>query len=139
MNISNSEKLYIYERDDKRCFYCGRDLKYGQITLDHYYPKSKGGTKEIFNLVLSCKKCNKLKGNKVPVDYETIIIMMFKRAYIDGMIKNSINWELEDQILKINRIESIKPNFVFQGDNTRFYVKDNIIKKVIFLGGRNEH
>lgn len=139
MNIPNREKSYIYEREYKRCFYCKKDLKYRQITLDHYYPRSKGGTKEIFNLVLSCKKCNRLKGNKIPVNYEEVIIIMFKKAYIDGMIKSVklivSNSELKKEIYKINRIESIRPNFVFQSNDMRFYVIDNTIKKVIFLGG----
>lgn len=38
----------------------------------------------------------RLKGNKISVDYETIIIKMFKRTYVDGMIKNSTNLELEN-------------------------------------------
>ncbi|NMB08507.1 MAG: HNH endonuclease [Tissierellia bacterium] len=139
MNISNRDKFYIYERDKRRCFYCKKDLKYRQITLDHYFPKSKGGTKEIFNLVLSCKKCNRLKGNKIPINYEEIIIIMFKKAYIDGMIKCTklivSNLELKKEIFKVNRIESIKPNFVFQSNNMRFYIIDNTIEKIVFLGG----
>lgn len=139
MDISNSEKAYIYERENKKCFYCKKYLKYRQITLDHYFPKSKGGTSEIFNLVLSCKKCNKLKKNIIPTNYEDVIIIMFTKAYIDGMIKstkiNMSNLELKKEILRINKIESIKPNFIFQSNNMRFYIRDNIIEKIIFLGG----
>lgn len=143
MDISNSEKAYIYKRENKKCFYCKKHLKYRQITLDHYFPKSRGGTNEIFNLVLSCKKCNALKGNKIPINYEDIIIIMFKKAYIDEMIKstkiNMPNLELGKGILKIDRIESIEPNFIFQSDNARFYIKDNTIEKIVFLGGKNEY
>ena len=81
MKITNSEKTYIYERDGRKCFYCKKDLKYRQVTLDHYLPKSKGGKEEIYNLVLCCRKCNKLKGNRIPKDYKKMILKLFKRLY----------------------------------------------------------
>lgn len=114
-------------------------MKYRQITLDHFFPKSKGGSEDVFNLVLACKFCNRLKGSRVPINYEEIIINMFKRAYIDGMIKavniSLSSLELDKEIKNIKRIESIKPNFVFQSSNIRFYISNNTIKKTIFLGG----
>lgn len=139
MNISNSHKYYIYNRDKKRCFYCKKKLKYRQITLDHFYPKSKGGTEDVFNLVLACNKCNRLKGNKVVKNYEEIIIFMFKKAYIDNMLEKGncglSNKELKKEVLNINKIEAIKPSFVFQSNNIRFYISNNKIDKIIFLGG----
>ncbi len=142
MNIPNSEKIYIYEREKKRCFYCGKNLKYRQITLDHYIPKSKGGTKEVFNLVLSCRKCNRLKGNRIPRDYEKRIISLFQQAFGDGMIKSEKliipREDLEEQILYIDRIEYIEPNFVFQSKYMRFYIKNNTIERIILLGRKYE-
>lgn len=142
MNIPNSEKIYIYERDRKKCFYCRKSLNFRQITLDHYLPKSKGGTKEVFNLVLSCRKCNRLKGNSVPMDYEERIINLFQRAFGDGMIKIGKliipRKDLKEQILHIDRIEYIEPNFVFQSKYMRFYIKNNTIERIILLGGKYE-
>lgn len=139
MKNSNRYKSYIYKREKKSCFYCKKTLKYRQITLDHFFPKSKGGSEDVFNLVLACKFCNRLKGNRIPINYEEIIINMFKRAYIDGMIKvadiNLSISELDKEIQNIKRIESIKPNFVFQSNNIRFYISNNTIRKTIFLGG----
>ncbi|MCF6461556.1 hypothetical protein C3E88_10895 [Clostridium sp. Cult3] len=142
MNIPNSEKIYIYERERKKCFYCGKSLKFRQITLDHYLPKSKGGTKEVFNLVLSCGKCNRLKENRVPSDYEERIIRLFQRAFDDGMIRIGKliipREDLKEQILYIDRIEYIEPNFVFQSKYMRFYIKNNTIVRIILLGGKYE-
>ena len=142
MNIPNSEKIYIYERENKKCFYCGKSLKFRQITLDHYLPKSKGGTKEVFNLVLSCRKCNRLKGNRVPNDYEDKIIILFQQAFDDEMIKIGKliipREDLKEQILYIDRIEYIEPNFVFQSKYMRFYIKNNTIERIILLGGKYE-
>ncbi|MFA5585634.1 MAG: HNH endonuclease [Saccharofermentanales bacterium] len=34
-------------------------------TIDHVYPKSKGGKNELSNYQLLCKKCNEIKGDKI--------------------------------------------------------------------------
>jgi 5-methylcytosine-specific restriction endonuclease McrA len=53
----------IFKRDGNHCQYCGhtRDL-----TLDHVYPRSKGGKSSWDNLVTACKSCNSRKGNHTP-------------------------------------------------------------------------
>lgn len=61
----------VFERDKRRCVYCGRDLMSDFDTFmlaqeDHLIPKSKGGPHESENIVTSCMVCNLLKGNYVP-------------------------------------------------------------------------
>lgn len=43
---------------DNHCYHCQRELSYGQATLDHVIPRSKGGSDSFDNLVLSCHQCN---------------------------------------------------------------------------------
>ncbi len=137
MNIKNSDKLYIYDRENRQCFFCGKILKYKQITLDHYIPKSKKGTTDIFNLVLSCKQCNKLKGNRVPKDYEDIILDLFLRAvqdnHITGCGLKTPQKILKKDLLAINRIEALTTHFVFQSNTKRFYVKNNMVFKIVHI------
>lgn len=47
-----------------RCYYCQQPVEKGGATIDHVQPKSRGGSDEIQNLVLSCKPCNAAKGNQ---------------------------------------------------------------------------
>lgn len=42
----------------RSCYWCGRRLRQGQITLDHITPRSKGGTDHPSNLVPCCSACN---------------------------------------------------------------------------------
>jgi len=46
------------------CAYCGK--RGGDMTIDHIIPKSRGGKTDFSNVVLSCMKCNKIKGNGLP-------------------------------------------------------------------------
>lgn len=48
----------------KNCYYCGRELKREEKTIDHKLPVSKGGTNNMNNLVICCQHCNSLKNNK---------------------------------------------------------------------------
>lgn len=61
-------KRFIYGRDMGKCCYCPKNLTYEQATIDHVFPKSKGGKREIDNICIACPDCNTKKGDK-----ETII------------------------------------------------------------------
>ena len=38
-------------------------LKFKKMTIDHITPLSRGGTNDIKNLQLACKRCNSMKSN----------------------------------------------------------------------------
>ena len=61
----------IFERDNRRCVYCYRDLMndfeaFMSTEEDHLIPKSKGGPSEPQNIVIACAVCNRLKGRFKP-------------------------------------------------------------------------
>lgn len=53
----------VFKRDGNRCQYC---LSTKELTLDHVYPKSRGGKTSWDNLVTACKSCNGRKGDFTP-------------------------------------------------------------------------
>jgi hypothetical protein len=53
-------RVEILKRDNRTCGYCGRYA----TTVDHIFPKSKGGDESDSNLISCCKSCNFKKGNK---------------------------------------------------------------------------
>lgn len=63
---SFATKKDILDRDRRTCAYCG---KKGE-TVDHIFPKSKGGRDSWENLVCSCSKCNNAKGDMLPEEAE---------------------------------------------------------------------
>lgn len=52
----------VYRRDGGRCVYCGSTE---DLQIDHIIPFSKGGSSELANLQLLCRKCNIEKSNKI--------------------------------------------------------------------------
>lgn len=57
---------HIYARDQFICQYCGKEFDYGDLTLDHILPQSRGGKYSWKNLVACCDACNNKKDNKTP-------------------------------------------------------------------------
>lgn len=84
--VSKKLKNRVYKRDRGTCFYCGCRVRYDgeERTLDHVIPKSKGGTNRMWNLVLSCKPCNKSKGDSDPAP--ELLALVFKRRDLAGLM-----------------------------------------------------
>lgn len=73
------------KRRNRRCYWCGKELaKNGRnCTLDHIFPRSRGGQNTIDNLVLACGSCNMSKGSKSTEEWlqaiETVACQIRKR------------------------------------------------------------
>jgi len=52
------------------CAYCKRTLDEYSFTLDHLFPKSRGGKLSNNNKVPSCGDCNKMKGDMSIIEFD---------------------------------------------------------------------
>lgn len=62
-------RLKIYERDNYRCTYCGKQLTRFTATLDHVTPVSEGGDNSAENLKTACLQCNSRKTGRPLGDF----------------------------------------------------------------------
>lgn len=62
-----------WDRQHGRCFYCGHSLLDAPIEIDHIIPRSVSRNSSVKNLCLSCKACNRLKGNKSLEAFKTVM------------------------------------------------------------------
>lgn len=65
-NGLNPSRENVIWRDKGVCQYCSKYHNYGELTIDHIVPRSRGGKNTWTNLVTCCKKCNQAKGSKTP-------------------------------------------------------------------------
>ncbi len=63
---SGMKRLRIYIRDKYRCQYCGEKKGAGELTLDHIFPRSRGGDNSPVNIATACIACNNRKGSRTP-------------------------------------------------------------------------
>lgn len=61
-------RMQIRQRAKFACEFCGVTEANvgGQLTLDHFQPKSKGGSDELKNLLYCCVRCNQYKQDYWP-------------------------------------------------------------------------
>lgn len=62
----NFNRPNVYKRDDRLCQYCGDQLSFDEMTLDHVIPRSRQGSLCWENAVAACKECNSRKADKTP-------------------------------------------------------------------------
>ena len=90
------------------CAYCKTSLDDYSRTVDHLFPKSRGGKLSNSNKVPCCGDCNKLKGN--------LSVTEFSRA-LSGLI----NYEYSRHRESVNKLKKIKLN-------TDIIIKDKMRK-----------
>ncbi|MGB7443175.1 MAG: HNH endonuclease [Coleofasciculaceae cyanobacterium] len=65
MTIDETTRQFVRKRANYRCEYCHSREKIctTRFTLDHVIPKSLGGSDEVDNLALACRRCNERRYN----------------------------------------------------------------------------
>ncbi|MDX3841037.1 HNH endonuclease [Streptomyces europaeiscabiei] len=68
-------RLYLAERDGRRCFYCRTEFdRLRDVSIDHYIPKSVWACNLPANLVLSCEPCNRGKGDRLTWSMAAVLL-----------------------------------------------------------------
>lgn len=78
----------ILARDHYRCAYCART---GACTVDHVYPKSRGGDESFGNLVAACADCNGRKADRTPEE-AGMPLLWIPRAPRDDVKRQRAIW-----------------------------------------------
>lgn len=64
--ISKKTRETVYRKYDGHCAYCGREIDYRDMQVDHFHPlrawnAEDAGADDISNLMPSCRMCNHYK------------------------------------------------------------------------------
>ena len=63
----------VHERDQYTCQYCGMHVTRSEATVDHIFPRSRGGRSTWGNLCTACKRCNNRKANRTPQEAGMVV------------------------------------------------------------------
>ena len=64
MAFSKKVREAVYNKYSGHCAYCGREIAYKDMQVDHFIPKNgwnERGTDDMVNLMPSCRMCNHYK------------------------------------------------------------------------------
>ena len=56
----------LFRRDHNQCQYCGVRPGTAELSIDHVWPRSRGGRSSWENCVLACMDCNRRKRDRTP-------------------------------------------------------------------------
>lgn len=67
----------VLHRDNYTCQYCGE--RRHDLTIDHIFPRSRGGRDSWENVVAACLKCNVKKGDRTPREAGLVLMTVPRR------------------------------------------------------------
>lgn len=56
--ISKEIRQLVYNKCNRHCAYCGCELEYKDMQVDHVLAVGRGGSSDIHNLLTACRQCN---------------------------------------------------------------------------------
>ena len=61
--IPKKDRIRVYEKYGGRCAYCGKEIAYKDMQVDHLIPLEgyRKGTNDFENLMPACRRCNHYK------------------------------------------------------------------------------
>ena len=65
VDLSLYREILFYKYQQKNCFYCNKSLIENLSEVDHFIPWSFIKNDKLWNLVLTCKKCNRSKRDRL--------------------------------------------------------------------------
>jgi 5-methylcytosine-specific restriction endonuclease McrA len=67
----------VLHRDNYTCQYCGE--RRHDLTIDHIFPRSRGGGDSWENVVAACLRCNVKKGDRTPKEAGMLLMTVPRR------------------------------------------------------------
>lgn len=87
-------RLSVWRKYNKRCAYCGKEIEYKDMQVDHYIPQRlfddgsvKGDKNNICNLMPSCRRCNHYKRDYLPDNFRENLKNLHERVLSEYICK----------------------------------------------------
>jgi hypothetical protein len=88
---------YLLDKWGRTCAYCG--ITNVPLEVEHIIPKSRGGTDRVSNLTLSCKSCNRNKGDMTAEEFGHPTIQDRAKTSLKAPASlNNIRWRIVESL-----------------------------------------
>lgn len=71
--LSVEDRKAIYQKCHGHCAYCGCNLSYEAMQIDHMIPLRRGGADSMENMLPSCKSCNHYKATLTATEFKEYV------------------------------------------------------------------
>lgn len=83
--LSKSERMQVYEKCKGHCAYCGCEMEYKDMQVDHVKPLRIGGADELSNMLPTCRSCNHYKATLDVDGFRKYLGSIHKRLMRDSI------------------------------------------------------
>lgn len=93
--LTRQERAKIYGQYNGHCAYCGVEIEFKDMQVDHIHPLRKGGKDELENMICACRSCNHYKSTLTIEQFRKELSKMPNRLVRDSVtFKNSLRYGL---------------------------------------------
>lgn len=88
--LKKSERMEIYNKTNGRCAYCGCELRYEDMQVDHIVPLngwSQKGNDTLDNMLPACRSCNHYKSRSTLEGFRKMV-----EAIPDVLMRDSVTY-----------------------------------------------
>ena len=123
MGINKKKRERVWLKYDKHCAYCGKELEYKEMQVDHIRPKKifkwTKGTKPDYdvddeiNLNPSCRRCNHYKRTRTLEGFRKLMITLHERINEHYINKVAIDYGVITEVKPFDGLfyfEKVKKN-----------------------------
>lgn len=83
--LSKEERMNVYQKCNGHCAYCGCEIEYKDMQVDHVMPLRIGGVDEISNMLPACRSCNHYKATLDVEGFRKYLAGIHKRLLRDSI------------------------------------------------------
>lgn len=83
--LSKAERMQVYEKCKGHCAYCGCELEYEDMQVDHAKPLKIDGADELNNMFPACRSCNHYKATLDVEGFRKYLAGIFHRLIRDSI------------------------------------------------------
>ena len=92
MYIKKDVRVAVHNKYNEHCAYCGGDLEYNKMQVDHFIPKRKFGfddqSVDFFrNLMPSCRSCNHYKRARDIETFRRLLLRLPDKLASQSLVK----------------------------------------------------
>lgn len=98
MAISKKIRQQVYDKCGGHCAYCGHEIVYKDMQVDHIHPQYLGGADDLGNLNPSCRMCNRRKGTLTIEKFRSEIVAQADRAMSTFQARMSLAYGLIQRV-----------------------------------------
>lgn len=84
--ITPATRQFIYDKFGGCCAYCGKELEWKDMQVDHVMPLRKGGSDTRDNMFPACRRCNHYKGTLTLEQFRETLSLIPQKLMRDSYI-----------------------------------------------------